>query len=528
MPAIAQEVLRTARGDGPGDFFGQSVAGGLDLSGDGKPDLVVGAIEPHPIAPGPGFVRAIDGRTGAVLWTTPGLAQLEHFGTAVALVPDIDGDGLAEVLAGAPRANASTGVARLLRGADGAVLAAFPGATANDLMGAAVGTAGDIDGDGVHDLGLGAPGAGAGAGRLLVISGASGATLLDRPGVAAGDRFGAAFVPLGDFDGDGTDDLLVGAPGMDLGGVDTGAVLAISGATGAILASWTGGVPASSFGGALAVLGDVTGDGAPEIVVGAWSDPGFTPGLQPGSVNVISLPAGTLLYRRIGVTADDFMGRTLAALGDFDGDGWPDWAASSRHDPDNEHPGVVFVHSGLTGEILRVLYGDRDQDGLATSIARAGDIDGDGLADVLAGAPEPYHGTPGTGYVRVWRGGPGHILWVGRSCWTPPAPRLGLDVIVQPAPFAPARLRVRNGTPNGLAVAVIGRRQHVYSSFSPCAPIAADVVLRLPIPLDAGGQGERMLSLPLQPVVQPQLWLQAFSRAPSGGLAATWAWHVLL
>ncbi len=527
-PAAAQIVLSTGRGDGVGDFFGQAVAGGLDLSGDAVPDLVVGAIEPHPLAPGPGYVRAIDGASGAILWTRPGAAVLEHFGAKVALVPDQDGDGRAEVLAAAPRADSSAGVVRLLSGSDGAVRASWHGTAADSALGSAIAAVGDLDQDGVGDFALGAPGTSASAGRVLVISGANGATLLDRPGDFAGDRFGATIAPLHDVDGDGTADLLVGAPGFDAGGADTGAALAISTATGAILRTWTGGVAGSSFGATLGLLGDVDGDGMPEVVVGAWTDPGSTPGLQPGSVSVIATATGAVLYRRIGVTADDYLGRALAVVGDFDGDGAADWAAFARHDVDNQHPGAVFVHSGRTGAIVRVLYGDADQDSHGLALARAGDLDGDGFADLLAGAPEPYHGTPGTGYVHAWRGGPGRIVPEGGSCWTPPSPRPSLRVLVQPIVPASAQFVVRDGAPNGTALVVVARAPTPFAPAGACSVISTSILAVVWIPLDASGDGARHALLPLAPSTLPAVWLQALVRDAAGARAATFQWLVAL
>src|SRR5262249_22249764 len=136
---------------------------------------------------------------------------------------DVDGDGFADVIIGAPGAELAPtpGSASVLSGVDGTVLRSFLGLANGDGFGSAVSGAGDVDGDGVPDLIVGAPnafGAVANAGRATVFSGRTSAVLYDFLGDAAGDRFGWSVSGAGDVNGDGYDDVIVGAPLSDANG----------------------------------------------------------------------------------------------------------------------------------------------------------------------------------------------------------------------------------------------------------------------------------------------------------------------
>ncbi len=173
---------------------------------------------------------------------------------------------------------------------------------------------------------------------------------------------------IGDVDGDGVPDLLIGAPGADRARL-------YSGQTGAVIRTLAG-APASSFGRAVAGLGDVDGDGVPDVIVGA-----------PGGdcADVFSGADGSLLIHEPAPSAGSF-GHSVAGVGDVDLDGFPDYAVGApTASAAAFHSGLVLVRSLHAMTPPTVLPGDVLEGGLGFSIAGAGDVDGDGRADVLAG-----------------------------------------------------------------------------------------------------------------------------------------------
>lgn len=201
--------------------FGQAVSGGGDLDGDGTPDLAVGAPRARAeagevswFAGAPVLAASPDGRV-------VGDARDAQLGTAISTAGDVDGDGLDDLLAGAPGGSAFFGTATLYAGGsdDPRELGTWTGPRDGSHLGYAVAIAGDLDGDGLHDLALGVGDATPEEGAAWVVRGAraglaeGAAQVLDGPGGET--HFGGAIAGAGDVDGDGCDDLLVGAGNAD-------------------------------------------------------------------------------------------------------------------------------------------------------------------------------------------------------------------------------------------------------------------------------------------------------------------------
>jgi hypothetical protein len=280
----------------------------------------------------------------------------------------------------------------------------FRGDAVGDVFGVSVAFAGDIDADGLDDVVVGAHQKWRtatslnGAGYVRVFSGRQGRLLHEWRGRTQSGMFGCSVAAAGDVDRDGRPDVIVGEilPGTP------GAATVFSGRTGAVLLALAGRSGERGFGTAVAGAGDVDRDGQADVLVGIpqW----VTPGAGDQAV-VFSGRDGRELYRVSGVQTGDGFGNAVAGVGDADRDGWPDFAVASARD--GARIGYVVVHSGRDGHVLHTLYGQSPWDGFGTALRGAGDVDLDGHADVIVGAP-PLSG--GAGYVKVFSGRDGRVL----------------------------------------------------------------------------------------------------------------------
>lgn len=265
----------------PFGFFGYSVAGPGDLTGDGVPDAVVGAFRETSAFLRGGAVHVYSGADGALVRTlvSPTAVEDGAFGWQVEPAGDLTGDGVPDLLVAAvqesPGGGMGGGRVHLFSGADGAWVRAFDPAGASFLYGRTIAVVGDLDGDGTPDVAVGAPGTSPN-GRVFVFSGATGAvvrTFTSATEQAVDGQFGAAIVPAGDVDLDGTPDVLVGAPfepGRGDDGARAGRVYLLSGATGEVLLVLTSPNPSLNAGFGTSIdWADIDGDGQPDPVVGA-------------------------------------------------------------------------------------------------------------------------------------------------------------------------------------------------------------------------------------------------------------------
>jgi hypothetical protein len=401
--------LYTRHGAAAGDELGASVARVGDLDGDGYDEFLAGA--PQIASGGAGYARLYSGLTGALLRTHSGQAAGDRCGASVVGLGDWDGDGLGEYAIGSPREQ-GRGSVRVHRGSDGSVLHVYFGAALGDEFGYALGSQTDFDRDGFDELLVGVPRSGASQGEAIAYSGASGVELLRVGGGLATDRFGAALAGVGDFDGDGHGDWIVGAPGEDPSlafPFGIGAATVFSGRDGSVLARAGGAVWGSMTGVSVAGRGDVDGNGVNEVVIG---------GLQNGDgygTTACVYTLGRNDDQRVDLGVDDaaLYGQSVAGIGDTDGDGRPEVlvGAPLARNGAGESTGMARLMSA-DGRVLFTWYGSFAGDRFGRAVANAGDVDGDGVDDVLVGSAETrlVSAAPGVGYARVFSGATGLLL----------------------------------------------------------------------------------------------------------------------
>jgi len=372
-------------------LLGRGLASVGDVSGDGLPDFAAFA------AGSTGEARVYSGADGSLVHVLTGpAATAASFGHAIAGVGDLDGDGREEVLVGDPSASITTwgfqGQASVHRGSDGSVLYQYSGIFLFGGFGTAVAGTGDADGDGVGDFAIGEPN-GNGLGMIGLYSGATGALIRNHYGSGISTQYGITLCGPGDLDGDGLGDLVVGEH------YPTATATAYSGASGAVI--WS--VPFGASGLLVDVFDDWNGDGTPDVLVGQPYFAGAA-GLHAGLARALSGVDGSQMFRIDGQFTDQYFGHCFASPGDLDDDGVPDLVVGQLGD----HVGLsdldyCTVYSGADRSVLQEIKGVGAKDGTGQYLAAPGDLDGDGLADLLTSAPSLSGAAgPFTGAVRVW------------------------------------------------------------------------------------------------------------------------------
>jgi len=370
-----------------------------------------------------GSSRALADQSGSfvepvtVLRTFSDQAGRSYYGWAVSELADVDDDGVSEVITGAPLINTRAGVVDVWSGGTGDLLFSASGAP-GDWLSYALADAGDVDGDGKHDVIVGAPNNG--AGTALVLSGQDGHVINALHGEAAGDRFGSAVASAGDVNEDGRADLLIGAPRNDAAGVDAGRSYVLSGADFTPIHVLDGDRAGDFFGTGTDWTLDVDGDGVPDQVVGA-RHAGPT---RAGEVSVFSGISGA----RIWVADAEPTGLDLgyffvAGVGDVNGDGSPDIYGADFND--SAGSGRAYVFDGADGHVLWEVAGGPG-DGLGPG-REAGDVDGDGLPDLIIGSYLASYGAPKAGRATIFRGLNGSVL--RRMTSTKGSENFGFDAV---------------------------------------------------------------------------------------------------
>ena len=381
--------------------------------------------------------------SGSVVFTHPNPQAGAEFGSSMAFVGDINGDGVPDLLVGAPKqdvgANLEQGQAYLLSGATGALILTLdnPIPQAGAKFGAAVASAGDFDNDGKNDLLIGAPEqdvglcqigdtTGCSVGQAFVFSSATGALLrtLSHPIPHSSSFFGSAVASIGDINGDSIPDFVVGVPGNGLGVFVASYVFVFSGADGSVLLTLNDpnsleveDERGSTFGSVVVSLDDVNGDGKPDILVGdGQQDAGGN--IDQGQVHIFSGATGALIrtINHPNPQAEAFFGASAVLIADISGDGVGDIVVGAPRQDVGANPdqGRVYVFNGVTGGLLLTLNDPAPQfaANFGYAVAGMGDLNGDTIPDLLVGAPgQTADGNSGQGQAFIFSGANGSLLF---------------------------------------------------------------------------------------------------------------------
>ena len=467
------------------DISGRSVSSAGDVNGDGYDDLIIGAPAAGPNgnnlagetyvvygganAPGTDGVldlSDLDGTNGFIL---NGIDAVDYSGRSVSSAGDVNGDGYDDLIIGADAADPNgdntagetyivygganapgTGGVLDLSSLDGSNGFTLNGIDASDFSGRSVSSAGDVNGDGYDDLIIGAyradPNGNTHAGETYVVYGGASASgtggVLDLSdldgtngfilnGIDAGDYSGRSVSSAGDVNGDGYDDLIIGAVGADqnvhggagetyivYGGASapgTGGrfnLSTLNGTNGFIL---NGIDTLDDSGWSVSSAGDVNGDGYDDLIIGArgGNPNGINSGQTyvvyggasaPGTNGVLNLSMlnGSNGFILNGIDADDYSGGSVSSAGDVNGDGYDDLIIGAYFaDPNGDRSGETYiVYGGAnapgTGGVLDlsdldgtngfILSGIDGGDQSGRSVSSAGDVNGDGYDDLIIGA----------------------------------------------------------------------------------------------------------------------------------------------
>ena len=408
-----------------GAMMGYAVASAGDLDADGFSDVMVGARLYSNGQTYEGAVFVYKGSAAGVVKTNPHRIESNQidarFGHSIAPAGDVDGDGFSDIIIGAylyDQSEVNTGSAYLYFGTDaGTTLSGyvtFAGYQKESWYGWAVAGAGDVNGDGYSDIMVGAryhDSSKPNEGAAFVYFGNAEKIFPFTDAVILGEQqdawLGSALASAGDVNGDGYSDLVIGAYPYDNGQTDEGTALIYHGGGvaghDASRTVLSDSVGLRQFGSVVADAGDINADGYDDVIISS-------PGTDPLAAGRTTIAYGSREGVRLNwskIIAIPF-GRTVAGAGDVNGDGYADVVIGNPNYNNTGNGGETRIYYGSPTGIdtlgFEVLTEANNGSLFGSAVAGAGDLNGDHFADVVVGAPKYKVGNEARGAAFVYYG----------------------------------------------------------------------------------------------------------------------------
>ena len=416
-----------------GAGFGRSVSTAGDINGDGYSDVIVGAytFDNGQINEGRAFVYqgTANGLSLSANWTAEINQAGAGFGISVSTAGDVNGDGYSDVIVGSATfsdGQSNEGGAFIYYGSSsGLSLSANHILEVNQAdawFGNSVSTAGDVNGDGFSDVIVGAQqfdNGDSNEGKVFVYFGSSIGPTSSFNWTAEGNqidaKFGTCVSSAGDVNGDGFSDVIVGASGFDNGQLNEGGTFLYFGSALGLSSNYDWTFESNQLNGQLGMgvstAGDINGDGYSDVIVGAYSYSNGQSGegsaflFQGSAAGLSSTPSWTGESNQAGAN----YGFSVSTAGDVNGDGYSDvivGAYAYSNGQSNEGRAYVYHGSpnGLSSTASRIMELDQFDAYFGVSVSTAGDVNGDGYSEVIAGASNYNNGPTIGGRVAVFYG----------------------------------------------------------------------------------------------------------------------------
>jgi hypothetical protein len=461
--------------------YGASISGAGDVNGDGYSDLLIGAplYDNGETDEGVAFLYygSSTGIQTAALMLEVNQAGA-RFGTGVSGAGDVNGDGYGDLIVGAPlydKGQTDEGAAFLFLGS-AAGLISTPAVTlesnqVNAAFGTSVSRAGDINGDGFSDIIIGASlydNGQADEGAAFIYAGSASGVNLTPASVLESNQASAAFGTsvsgAGDVNGDGYSDLVVGAPSYTNGESNEGVAFVYHGSAGGIVPPAAIIIEANQadadFGYTVSGAGDVNGDGYSDVIVGAFNydngetDEGAAFVYYGSAAGVTANPPAVLECNKENAQ----FAKRVSGVGDMNGDGYSDVVVGSPEFSGSESVGgAAFVYygakEGVNATAIAVLEINRATALFGSAVSAAGDVNGDGYADLIVGA---------TGYTNAGSNEGGAFLYQGAASVPSLVPKDSIESIQPDDAFGSISASAGDVNGDGYDDVIVHASQKVY------------------------------------------------------------------